>query len=1235
MERSFLQRLLQPLAEIRLGEAGTALMMFAYSFLAFTSYNIIQPLTRSKLIFSLGAVNIPYVLFGAGLFIGVLMLAYTRFYSLLPRRWALPISQAAMAAVMLAFWTLFRTRPAWAEWVSVGFFVWGNLLGVLAISQFWTLANGIYDPRQAKRLFGFIGGGVMLGGMTGSGLTSFMIETVGANTLLLWSALMLIACMGLVSAILGKEKGAVQISSRGANEKETGVTLTRAVQLLQQSKQVQIIALVIGFGSLGAAIVDQQLNMAAEGMGGEDSIGKFLAQIRFYVSAAALVIQVWITPRIHRYLGIGFALLMLPTTLALTATAILLTGVPWAAAIARISDQSLRYSVDKTTREVLFLPLPSELRQEVKPLVDVTVDRVSRGLGAVLLVILIQPWGLHFGWQQLSFVSLGLTVLWSFNALRAKGEYLKAFRQSLERRDVQPEGLRLGGADLSTVEALMEELANPDEHRVLYAIEILELLEKRNLITPLLLFHDSRAVRVRVLQALGNVKPEIAERWLPSIQRMIADESPEVRAAAISALANARNERVSDIVRPYLHDADPRIVTTAAGVLARSGCEEDVAASVVVLRRLASDTRESAAEVRKDVAVAIRQIPDPRFRHLLIPLLYDSHPEVATEAMRSVRALGASDPLFVPTLVSLLRHRSLKSSARDALVGYGEGVLNTLAYLLRDPGEDLWVRRHIPATMARIPAQKSVDILIEALQDPDGFLRYKAVTGLEKLHRDHPELRIDRQPIEALTSKEVLSYFNYLTLHYNLFDRGKLSADGLLAGALQEKMARAVDRVYRLLGLIYPWKDIGAARYAIEHGDARLRASALEYIDNLLTPPPLRKRVMLLVDDVPIDEKVRRANVVLKTRPRDAEETLLQLINDGDQIVAAAAIDFVEERKLWTLANDIEFVLAHREAKDWYVFEAASWALAAYRLPENKRRSLWIEPLPVVQLAARLRHMPVFASVSVAELFRIAGSGRQTRYESGRLLYQEGAVPEQLQFILDGTVTAKADGEDARHIGPPAALGFEQILEGRAMPETIRTAETTVCLAVTHDEFRTLISTNTDLVEGLFRMLAGGPQASGRLVIKSQVGAKVATLPTHPLKPIEKILIFENVPVFEEIGPHEMGHLVSIAHEVPLDEGATLFTASDPPAVWVVLAGRISLESAAGEPPVIIEAGDVVGVYATLAGAGSGRRAVVVSAGRSLRLEREELFELLGQRPELLQQLFGALFRARPARMVD
>ena len=101
-----------------------------------------------------------------------------------------------MAVAMLGFWFLFRTGAAW---VSVAFYVWGALLGILLISQFWTLANGIYDPRQAKRVFGFVGGGVMLGGMTGSGLTALIIEEVGTNALLLLSAATLLTCGAIVA----------------------------------------------------------------------------------------------------------------------------------------------------------------------------------------------------------------------------------------------------------------------------------------------------------------------------------------------------------------------------------------------------------------------------------------------------------------------------------------------------------------------------------------------------------------------------------------------------------------------------------------------------------------------------------------------------------------------------------------------------------------------------------------------------------------------------------------------------------------------------------------------------------------------------------------------------------------------------------------------------------------------------------------------------------------------------
>src|SRR5512144_1407732 len=97
---SIIQKALSPFVEVRKEEALTSLLMFVYAFLAMTAYNIIQPLTRSKLIASVGAVNVPWVIFGSGLVIGVLMLAYTRVVSVLPRRWALPITQGGMAALM-------------------------------------------------------------------------------------------------------------------------------------------------------------------------------------------------------------------------------------------------------------------------------------------------------------------------------------------------------------------------------------------------------------------------------------------------------------------------------------------------------------------------------------------------------------------------------------------------------------------------------------------------------------------------------------------------------------------------------------------------------------------------------------------------------------------------------------------------------------------------------------------------------------------------------------------------------------------------------------------------------------------------------------------------------------------------------------------------------------------------------------------------------------------------------
>ncbi|MGH9313423.1 MAG: Npt1/Npt2 family nucleotide transporter, partial [Vicinamibacterales bacterium] len=558
---SLTERWLSPLVELREREAPTALLMFAYSFCAMAGYNVVKPATRSQFISSLGADNLPYVQLVAGLIMGFVIQGYTSAMKLLPRRWVFAATQIVMVGLLVAFWMLFQTGQGW---VSVAFYLWGVLAGSLLISQFWTLANDVYDARQAKRIFGFIGGGSSLGGMVGAGLAGQYARAIGTTNLLLLAAAFLVVCFAVVWTIAFREKPAETGKIGG---EEDSISLREAVQLLMQSKHFQVIALVISFAAIGAGIVEQQMNMAVgELIPEKDAQTAFIGNVIFYSSLAGFVIQITLTSRLHRLLGIGFALLLLPITLGSTGVLMLLVPMLWSAATARGVDTALRYNVDKTTREILFMPLPTSMKYQAKPFADVAVDRFAKGVGALALIVAIKGFGLT--WWQLSYISLVVAALWVLLAVRARNEYLRTFRRGLETRQIDATDLRVSAGDLATVETLVEELAHPDEARVLYAIDVLESLDKRNLVTPLLLYHESPAVRARALGALATARSDVASRWLSSVERMLHDTHPDVRAAAVGARAAIRGEDPIALARPLVDDRDPRIACTAAVVLA-------------------------------------------------------------------------------------------------------------------------------------------------------------------------------------------------------------------------------------------------------------------------------------------------------------------------------------------------------------------------------------------------------------------------------------------------------------------------------------------------------------------------------------------------------------------------------------------------------------------------------------------------------------------------------------------
>ena len=610
-------------------------------------------------------------------------------------------------------------------------------------------------------------------------------------------------------------------------------------------------------------------------------------------------------------------------------------------------------------------------------------------------------------------------------------------------------------------------------------------MNRRRLVSPLLLHHESEKVRVRALAALEAARPELRERWARTVEHLLGDASAGVRAAAVQALAALRGERAAELMRRYLDDQDPRVITTAAATLAGSTSDDDVLAAKAALERLAADTRETAVEGRRQAAAALGEIGDARFRQQLIPLMFDPDPGVARTAIRSAGQRGGPEDLLVPPLVSLLRHRSLQDAARNVLVARGDGIVEALGHFLAEPAEDVEVRRRIPATLARIPSQKSVDLLLASLAQEDEMVRDQALAALEWHRREHPALSFARGPVEARALAEARQGLRYLSLRFNLLrDEGQGS---LLDRALDERRERSVDRVYRLLGLIFPWRDVAVARRGMQ-GDARAHARAAEYLDNMLGGP-LRRWLMPLLEDAPVEEKAEKANALLRTRVRDSEDTLAQLIHDEEEALAAAAICRVEEKGLWQLAADLEHALEHRPARDQLVFETASWALAARRMSGEARRSRWREALPGVVAAERLGRVPLLRFASVGQLLRIAAAGRTMRPEPGSLLYREGAFATWVELLLEGPIALQAGDAPATEGSGPLALGLEAVLSGERQRETVWAGEGAVCLSVRSGDFHGLISEEIDIARRLFRAVLGDAEVDGRVL--------------HPRRPVE------------------------------------------------------------------------------------------------------------------------------------
>ncbi|HSP05908.1 MAG TPA: HEAT repeat domain-containing protein, partial [Acidobacteriota bacterium] len=761
-----------------------------------------------------------------------------------------------------------------------------------------------FNAREAKRLFGFIGAGAISGGIAGGYLTRWLVPAFGTVQMILFCIVFLVLDVVLLR-FLWLRGGKQKYRERRAQPARLGEEEVAPVKLVLKSQYLRLLTGIVGIGVIVATLADYQFStIASQAFPDRDRLTGFFGLWLSNLSIVSLAVQVFFTNRILTRWGVGASLFFLPLAILTGAVGILIVPGLWSAILIKVADGGFKQSVNKAGLELLYLPLPSRVKNPAKAFIDVFVDSFAGGLAGVLLIVFTIILGMKV--QSISLMILGLIAAWIALLLLVRNEYINAFRLAIEKRSIDLDEQSVNPEDAATREHLVKVLQSGSHRNVLYVLNLIE---------------SSRDVR-----------------WIPYLTPLTHHWSPDVRAQVLALFPNFPRNDFSDLVRPLVTDPDDDVRVKAIQYLCRQapdrvaavqgflGSEAAVvrASSLLVaaveystnsqfrrnfpmnaaFRAALNDFQQIIKDdehrqlMKVSAARVVGKAEDPSLYPYLHVLLSDRSQEVLNAAILAAGETQA--PEFFSVLIQHLDTAGVRKTARVALAEAGEPALNVLVQHFQDAKERKSIRLRIPGVLAGIATQGSMDALTANLDQKDLFLRFEIIKALSKLRAAHSELKIDGNRITRKILDETSNYHHILAaLKAQARIRNPdesvtvVQARRLLGRALDERLEDNLERIFRLLGLKYPSRDIFNAYRGIVSRRDDQRANAVEFLDNILDSD-LKRYILPIVESRQVEALM---NTGIVERASADLEALTSLLEGDDSWLQVCVMHLLAQRK--------------------------------------------------------------------------------------------------------------------------------------------------------------------------------------------------------------------------------------------------------------------------------------------------------------------------------------------------
>ncbi len=1203
----------QKLLSIEKGEFAKAFLLFLYLFFMTAATIIGRTAADTMFLSKFDLSNLSYMYLAISISLSFFGIIYHRIVDRFRKdRLTYVVTTLLIALVIGSRLALDMDIPLIYPLIFVGYEVFNFLL----ILQFWTFTNDILDTRQAKRLLGFIGSAGILGGMaSGFGIKGVVGYTGTANLIYLYAGFMAV-CLILVQIIAHREFNELEIAAR-TEKKKPAKSEQKSIRNIFHLK---LIAVSVGIITMVLIFIDYQFKVIITRYYQNEELAAFLGQFYGYTGIIALGFQLFLSSKILSKLGILVSLLILPVflllssltllfadsipgTLAFGSLAVTLIPVLTAAVFAKSNDKIFSDTIYSSASQLMYVPLHANIRGRAKVFIDGIIKPLSKGLGAVLLILSVHFYPVSV--QEISWavvISLLICIVVMF---MVKNEYMKSLFSTLTGHQIDFKNIDFNVSDSSTISILVNGLESTDDRRALYCLDALKNIEGFYLIPHLLmmLVHPSPGVRVEALKILETITPPDARA---DVLRLLDERDEGVKVQAILTLAAYGDDENMKRLLAFLLDENLEVKGAAiAGLMQHYGID-GIFYSVDIFKQMMGSLR---IDERKEVARIIGRIGAKNFYKPLVKLLEDPSKEVQAYAIEAAKRLKVVD--LIPNIIKKLKQKETRLKAIEALAGYDhKEIVPELKTYLEFSSKYKDISLYVPRIFELMASQECADILIDNYERSAPYLRSKILDSLAKMRLRVRDLNIPAETNQKLIELELgeHKFFSQCLRAVRPFE-----GIAILIEAINNVRHQILGRLFKLLSFEYDSKIMMTVFHNLSGQEKRVQANAVEILDNLLKGD-LKDEVLDVVSRISSEEK---------PGARDAEllfETLAELFKKENDWIKMV-IEFVSMApKLEELDGNRCFALKKmiQESKVDY-----------------DRREL----VNVIQKVAILRKVSFFAGLTGEYLSNIAVNMQGAKALKGEAVFQEGDPGDSFYIIIKGKVLVHKKDVPVVELESGQCVGEMAILDNERRSTSVTALEDTIMFELESDTFYDIIADKIEIAKGVIRMLsmrlrqqlakiAGGkPPVTERSEQDVDMNMSMADTELDTQALLKRILILKEINLFSSLSDGDTLLLANLIEEVTYKKGQDIFLEGDTgDAMYGISRGAVLVHKGNKELAVLGEK-EYFGEMAVLDNEPRSASITALKDTTLLKLTSDDFYSLLFDKIEITKSIFAMLVK--------